>query len=144
MEIAVRGSIQVPIRVDNIGDLLNVQRGFFKAELVRSVSIPDALIAPATTCFALPARFVKQLKLHRFGTRKARTAGGFAFFGIYEPVRLTILDRDCTLDVVKVPDGCPVLVGSLPLRLLDLNIDPSGQRLGGNPDHDGHPMIDLA
>lgn len=144
MEIAVRGNIQVAIRVENLGDLLNVQRGFFKAELVRAVSIADALIAPATTCFALPARYVKELKLKRLGTRKARTAGGFAFFGIYEPVRLTLLERDCTLDVIKVPDGCPTLVGSPPLQLLDLCIDPSGQRLVGNPIHDGHPMIDLA
>ena len=42
MEITVRGTVQVPIRVENLGDMLNVQRGFFKAELVRSVQIPDA------------------------------------------------------------------------------------------------------
>src|SRR5260221_9968085 len=106
MEITVRGQIQVPVRVENLGDLLNAQRGFFKAELVRRTDIPDALVAPATSCFALPARLVKELKLQRRGTCKARTAGGFAFFGIYEPVQITVLDRDCCVDVVKVPDCC--------------------------------------
>jgi hypothetical protein len=144
MEITVRGAIQVPLRVENLGDVLNAQRGFFKAELVRSVDIPDALVATATSCFALPERHVKTLKLLRRGTRKARTAAGFAFFGVYEPVRLTVLDRECSVDVVKVPDGCPVLLGALPLRLLDLVVDADGRRLIGNPEHDGHPMVDLS
>jgi hypothetical protein len=47
------------------------------------------------------------------------------------------------VDVIKVPDGCPVLIGRLPLLLLDLTLDAAGDALAGNPDHDGHPMIDL-
>lgn len=143
MEITVRGKIQVPVRIENLGDLLNVARGFHKAEFVRAVEVPDALVAPATSCFALPARFVKELKLHRRGTRKAITAEGTAFFGIYEPVRLTVLDRDCSVDVIKVPDGCPVLLGRLPLQLLDLAADEANGRLIGNPEHNGHPSIEL-
>src|SRR5580765_6534242 len=56
MPITVRGSLQVPARVENLGDLLNAQRGLCKPELVRAIDVPDALIAPATSCFALPAR----------------------------------------------------------------------------------------
>jgi hypothetical protein len=143
MEITVRGKIQVPVRIENLGDLLNVTRGFHKVEFVRAVEIPDALVAPATSCFALPARFVKELKLNRRGTRKAMTAEGAAFFGVYEPIRLTVLDRECSIDVIKVPDGCPVLLGRLPLQLLDLVADEANARLIGNPEHDGHPSIDL-
>ena len=143
MEIAVRGNVQVPIRVENLGDLINARRGFFKSTFVKAIEVPDALVAPGTSCFALPARFVKELKLARLGTRKARTGGGSAFFGVYEPVRLTLKDRDCTVDVIKVPDGCPVLIGRLPMLLLDLTLDAAAQSLAGNPEHDGHPMIDL-
>ncbi len=144
MPITVRGSLQVPARVENLGDLLNAQRGLCKPELVRGIDVPDALIAPATSCFALPARLVAQLKLQRRGTRKTRTADGFHFFGVYDPVRLTVQDRDCTVDVLKVPDGCPVLIGELPLRLLDLVFEAAGNRLIGNPAHEGHPMVDLS
>ena len=101
------------------------------------------MLVPGTSCFGLPARFVKALKLHRRETRKVRTAAGFAFFGFYEPVRLLVRDRECCVDVIKVPDGCPVLLGSLPLMLLDLHIDETGKTLVGNPKHDGHPMVDL-
>ena len=47
-------------------------------------------------------------------------------------------------DVLKVPDGCPVLIGQIPLRLLDLIFDAAGNKLVGNPEHDGHPMADLS
>ncbi len=144
MQITVRGSLQVPARVENVGDLLNAQRGLCKPEFVRAIEVPDALIAPGTSCFGLPARFVAQLKLERRATRKTRTATGFHFFGVYDPVRLTVQDRDCTVDVIKVPDGCPVLIGELPLRLLDLVFDAPNNQLVGNPAHEGHPMVDLS
>jgi hypothetical protein len=143
LEISVRGQILVAARIENLGDVLNSGHGLFGSGLVKRVDAAEALVAPGTSCFALPSRLVKELKLQRLGTRKARTGNGFAFFGIYEPVRLTVLDRECSIDVVKVPDGCPVLLGRLPLMLLDLSIDETSQRLIGNPGHDGHPMVDL-
>jgi hypothetical protein len=144
MEIAVRGRVLTPIRVQNLNDLLNSVRGLMKAEFVRTVDIPEALVAPGTSCLALPATIVKTLNLRRRGTRKAHTGSGYAFFGLYEPVRLTVLDRDCSVDVVKVPDGCPALLGRSPLLLLDLTVDDVNGRLVGNPEHGGHPMVDLS
>src|SRR5262249_43930280 len=114
------------------------------AALVAGLDIRAAGRAPATTCFALPARLVAQLKLQRRSTRKTRTADGFHFFGVYDPVRLTVQDRECTVDVLKVPDGCPVLIGQLPLRLLDLVFDAASNTLIGNPEHEGHPMVELS
>lgn len=144
MQIAVRGSVQIPCRIENLGDFLNMRRGFFGAEMVHGIDVTDALVAPQTSCFALPARYVAQLKLQRRETRKTRTASGYAFFGVYEPVRLLVLDRECSVDVLKVPDECPVLIGELPLRLLDLTISPDGKTLVGNPAHDGHMMAEIA
>src|SRR5947207_2873566 len=71
LQISVRGSLQVSARIENLGDVLNAQRGFFKLEMVHAVDVADALIAPGTSCFALPARLITQLKLQRRGTRKA-------------------------------------------------------------------------
>lgn len=144
MQVAVRGHIRVLCRIENLGDFLNMRRGFFGPEMVHAVEIPDALVAPATSCLALPARYIAQLKLQRRETRKTRTSSGFAFFGVYEPVRLLVLDRECSVDVLKVPDECPVLIGELPLRLLDLTISADGRSIVGNPAHDGHMMAELA
>ena len=32
MEIAIRGNVQVPARIENLGDVLNAGRGFFKTD----------------------------------------------------------------------------------------------------------------
>ena len=62
---------------------------------------------------------------------------------MYGTVRLTVQGRDCTCDAVGVPDDCPVLIGQVPLELLDFVVDPGGQRLIGNPAHGGEHIIEL-
>lgn len=56
---------------------------------------------------------------------------------------MTIQGRDCPCDVVEVPDDCPVLVGQVPLELMDFVVDPVNQRLIGNPAHGGEQIVDL-
>jgi hypothetical protein len=141
MEIAVRGPVKVPARIENLADVLNAAAGLFGADLIKAVEVQDALIAPQTSVFALPARFVKTLKLRRRGTRKVRTSGGDTFFGVYEPVRLIIMERDCSIDVLKVPDGCPILVGRTALMMLDLTI--SATTLTANSEHRGEWLAEL-
>jgi hypothetical protein len=51
--------------------------------------------------------------------------------------------RDCELRVAEVADSCPVLIGYIPLELLDFVVDIKNQRLIGNPDHGGEFMIDM-
>jgi hypothetical protein len=62
---------------------------------------------------------------------------------VYDPVRLTIMDRDCTVDVMEVPDGFPALVGQIPLGFLDFVVDPRSPRLIGNPAHGGEHIIEM-
>ena len=57
---------------------------------------------------------------------------------MYDAVRLTIRDRECTVDVMEVPDAVPVLVGQIPLEMLDFVIDPPSHTLTGNPAHGEH------
>ena len=64
-------------------------------------------------------------------------------FDIYEPVALTVQGRDCVVEVAELPDDCPVLIGQVPLELLDFVVDPAGRRLIGNPDHGGEHMMDM-
>jgi hypothetical protein len=45
--------------------------------------------------------------------------------------------------VAEVPDDCPVLIGQIPLEVLDFVVDPVGQRLIGNPAHGGEQMLEM-
>ena len=58
-------------------------------------------------------------------------------------MRLTVQGRDCLVEVAEVPEECPVLIGQIPLEMLDFVVDPVGQRLIGNPEHGGQQMIDM-
>jgi len=60
---------------------------------------------------------------------------------IYSAVRLTIMGRDCAIDVMELPDRLPVLIGQLPLHALDFVVDPKEQKLIGNPAHGGEFII---
>jgi predicted aspartyl protease len=91
----------------------------------------------------LPKRQISALGLKRHRTRTARTAAGIVSFGIYEAIRLTVQGRDCVVEVCELPNECPPLIGQIPLEALDFVVDPIGQKLIGNPDHNGEQMIEI-
>ena len=143
MEIVTMGKVLVAARVENLADLMKVEEGSLAPEQVRRVDVNDALVDTGATMLSLPKRLVQQLGLKRHRTRIARTSAGTVSFGVYSAVRLTVQERDCVIEVAEVPDECPVLIGQVPLEMLDFVVDPVGQRLIGNPEHGGEQMIDM-
>ena len=143
MEISSMGKVVVSAKIDNLSDLMRSEAGDIDTDQVRSLEVDDALVDTGATMFSLPSDRIKQLGLTQRRTRTGRTTAGTVTFGIYGPVRLTIDDRDCLVEVCEVPNDCPPLIGQIPLEALDFVIDPVGQKLMGNPDHDGEHMIDL-
>jgi predicted aspartyl protease len=133
----------VTAKIENLYDLYDVSRGNIQPDQVRRVEVPDAFIDTGATSLSLPRRYVVQLGLQRYRTRRARTTNGIADFEMYGMVRLTVQGRDCHVEVAQVPDDCPVLIGQVPLEMLDFVVDPVGQRSLGNPDHGGEQRIDL-
>jgi len=143
MEIVPMGRVVVAARIENLADVVRSSAGDMSSEEVRVIEVQDALVDTGATMLSLPRKHIAALGLKRHRTRTARTTAGQISFGVYEPVRLTIQQRDCVVEVCEVPDDCPPLVGQIPLEALDFVVDPSGQRLIGNPDHGGQHMIDL-
>jgi predicted aspartyl protease len=137
------GKVTVPARIENLHDFFNARSESLREEDVRRVEVADALVDTGATLLSLPKRLVEQLGLKRQRTHAARTAAGIMSFGIYDPVRLTVQDRTCVVEVAEVPDDCPVIVGQIPLEVLDFVVDPKGQKLMGNPEHGGKQMIDM-
>jgi clan AA aspartic protease len=143
MEASTMGRVVVAARIENLNDLILVRAGHLKTEDVRTLEIADALVDTGATMLSLPKRMIKQMGLKKFTSRRMRTARGSAKFNIYDAVRLTIQGRDCTIDVSELPDDCPVLIGQVPLEMLDFVVDPKRQKLIGNPEHGGKFMHDL-
>jgi len=47
------------------------------------------------------------------------------------------------LGIHSIGDEFPVLIGQVPLELLDWVVDPRGQRLIGNPEHGGQHIMEV-
>jgi clan AA aspartic protease len=144
MGTATMGKVLVGMKAENLDDLFEVSKGRLKPELVRTVNIPDALVDTGATHLCLPRRYIQQLGLQKFRTRRARISSGeLRSFDMYGVIRLTVQGRDCTTEVAEVADDCPALIGQVPLDLFDWVVDPMNQRLIGNPDHGGEHMFDM-
>ncbi|MGE0608568.1 MAG: aspartyl protease family protein [Pirellulales bacterium] len=128
---------------EHVGDLWNCSQGQLPSERVRWLQIKDALLDTGATTLALPTRMIRALDLHKTNGRSTMTCGGKSRVAIFEAVRLTIMDRFCTVDVMEVPDDVPPLIGQIPLEALDLVIDSRNHRLTGNPAHGGEHIMEL-
>ncbi len=137
------GRVTVAAKVENLGDLIAVDQGRLAPEEVRSVEIADALVDSGATQLSIPKSMLATLGLTFLRNRKAVTAAGLAEVRVFGTARLTVQGRDCPVDVTEVPDGCPVLIGQIPLEGMDFVIDLPSRRVIGNPAHGGEQIIEL-
>lgn len=137
------GRVTVAAKVENLGDLFLARRGDIPDSTIRRVTIEDALVDTGATGLSLPTSVIQRLGLAKRADRQVRTSVGVETATLYDAVRLTIMDRDCTMDVLEVPDGTATLVGRVPLGVLDFVVDPRGQRLIGNPAHGGEQVFEM-
>jgi clan AA aspartic protease len=137
------GKVVVTALIENLDDLFEVEKGQRALDQVRRVEVTNALVDTGATGLLVPLRLVQQLGLRQWRSRSAQTIGGQVAISMYQTVRLTIQGRDCHCDVGAIPDRFPVIIGQVPLELLDWVVDPKGQRLMGNPEHGGEHMMDV-
>ena len=137
------GRVLTEATIENLKDLWDGERGLLAPDKVRRITVPDALVDTGATLLSLPTRLIRQLGLSPRRTRRVISSTGATEATVYEAVRLTIQDRDCTIDVMEVPDDVPVLIGQLPLENLDLVVDLRGRCLTGNPAHGGEQVFEL-
>ncbi|HVS34002.1 MAG TPA: aspartyl protease family protein [Gemmataceae bacterium] len=137
METETMGRVVAEATIENLSDLYLAHRGVVPPEQVRRIVVPDALADTGATLLSIPTNLIRQLGLAQTGTRQVTSSVGPAQAAKYEAVRLTVMGRDCTMDVLEVPDGVPLLLGQLALEALDLVVDPPNRRLIGNPAHGG-------
>ena len=143
MESQTMGRVVTEATIENSGQLWQAKQGQLPPDQVRRLVVSDALVDTGCTGLGLPSRFIKQLGLTKVGEKQARSAGGLIQIGLYDAVRLTIMGRSMTVDPMEVPDDLPVLIGQIPLEMLDLVPDPQACKLIGNPAHGGDQILEL-
>ena len=143
MEPTLMGRVRTEVMVENMGDLWAVKSGIHTPDQVRRLIVKDALVDTGATTLALPTRLIQQLGLSKVTEKRVTSSKESQQVAIYDAVRVTIMDRFCTVDVMEVPDDVPVLVGQIPLEMLDQVVDPQGGRSIGNPAHGGEHVLEL-
>jgi predicted aspartyl protease len=143
METKEMGRVTTEATIENLQDVYDVHRAQLADADVRRFVIDDALVDTGATLLSMPGRMIQQLGLEKTGTRRVSSSTGGGEADMYSAVRLTIMDRSCTMDVMEVPDDVPVLIGQIPLEHLDLVIDMREHKLIGNPAHGGEHVYEL-
>ncbi len=143
LEPETMGRVLTKATIENLEDLWAAKRGILPAEDVRRIVVSEALVDTGATLLSLPRNLIVQLGLAKTGTKRITSSTGGGEAGMYDAVRLTILGRTCTMDVMEVPDDVPVLIGQLPLEHLDLVVDLRSRSLIGNPAHGGEHVYEL-
>jgi predicted aspartyl protease len=143
METEAMGLVLTEATIENLKDLWEAERGLRPPDQVRRITVTDALVDTRATLVSIPSRLVRQLGLTQRYKKRVTSSTGGGEATVYEAVRLTIQGRDCTMDVMEVPDDVPVLIGQLPLEHLDFVIDPKTRRLIGNPAHGGEHVYEM-
>ena len=137
------GKVLVKAVVENLDDLFAVRKGLLPVDQVRRVEVDDALIDTGATGLMVPKRLIAALGLEPLRIRPARTVAGPIPLQVYRAVRLSIQGRDCISDVTEIPDEFSIMIGQVPLELMDWVVDLGGQRLIGNPEHGGQHMVEV-
>jgi predicted aspartyl protease len=143
METATMGRVLTEATIENLKDLWDAERGRLPADKARRVNVSDALVDTGAPLLSMPTKLIQQLGLVKTGSKRVTSSIGVAEAAVYDAVRLTIQGRTCTMDVMEVPDGVPVLIGQLPLEHLDFVVDLRSRTLIGNPADGGEHMYEL-
>ncbi len=143
MENEDMGRVLTEATIYNIHDLNEARLGNRTPEQVRKLVVPDALVDTGATTLSMPKSLLDQLGLTKQYEKRGITAGGERTLNVYGTARLEIMGRDMATDVIEVPEGNPVLIGQIPLEMMDWVIDMRARKLIGNPAHGGEHILEV-
>jgi clan AA aspartic protease len=129
------GTVYADITLKNVGDVINVRRGYIKEGEVRETTV-RALVDTGAGTLVINEEIREKLGLTIQGLRGASLAHGAAngareICKVTEPVDIHWKDRETSCRSLVVSGEGPVLLGAIPLEDMDLIINPAKQELVG-------------
>ena len=134
------GRVIVKLRLLNNGEWFNSGRKLSRRK-PRQVEV-EALVDTGATRLYLKPSVIKALGLRKVDEVQSQTTNGTRTRGVYDPVRLELMGRQGTFDVVDIDEQVPNLLGQAPLEVLDFVVDSQRRKLIANPEHGGIQMTE--
>lgn len=131
------GRVTVAAKIENWGDLYMLGKGLIQPDQVHRIEVSEASVDMRVIRLSIPGSLIRRLNL------VPSSSGAVRRGRVYGSVRLTIQERECTIDVAEVPEDSPVIIGRAPVQLLDFVVDRLTHSLIGNPAHGGEQMIEM-
>lgn len=135
------GKLIVKAKLTNSTDLDNVQRGLIPESEVRRLEV-EGIVDKGAVMLSLPKNFVAALGLRTIEYRRVRYANGKPdrrpVAGV---ILIEIQGRQTSVDCLVQDTGSPVLIGQVPLELMDWAGHPQTQCL--IPGHEGENEMAL-
>ena len=137
------GRVLTEATIFNAHDHSDAKLGKLTSEQVRRVVVSDALVDTGATTLSMPKSMIDQIGLVKQFEKRAMTASGLQTFNVYGTARLVIMGREAATDVIELPEGNSVLIGQIPLEIMDWVIDMKAKKLIGNPAHGGEQILEV-
>ncbi len=129
------GLIYAEVEIINGGDLALVRRGVTSDEHTRRMTV-TMLVDSGALMLEINETIQKQLGLSQVETKSAQLADGtLVELAVVGPVEIRFANRRATVDALVLPGDAESLLGAIPIRYMDVLIDPRQQRLIVNPAH---------
>lgn len=137
------GRVAVRAKIWNFEDELRAIRGEIAREAVRSIEV-EGLVDTGATILVLPEELVERLGLlidrevtvtHANNSRARKKVARGAV--------VEILGRIAMVDCIVEEPGARVLIGQVPLEVMDLVVDPKQGTIGPRPESPDMPLIEL-
>ncbi|QSJ16713.1 aspartyl protease [Nostoc sp. UHCC 0702] len=125
----IMGKVTTTITVTNRIDQILAERGFIKADQIRSVTLENVLVDTGATRLCLPENIISELGLVLQGEVDVKIAVGVHKVRIFRELSLSVEGREGTFNCIELPTGADPLLGLIPLEDLGLEPDLQNQRL---------------
>jgi clan AA aspartic protease len=137
------GRTSEKVIIKNFIDISNAEQGIIKESEIRSVEI-EALVDTGAAYLCLPPKVIKQLGLMFAKSTPVKTGNGKLELKIFYGAEIIIKERAIQMQVMEnKDDSVPALIGYLVLETMDWVVDPKSQKIIGNPENDGHWVVDM-
>ena len=125
------GLVYADITISNLIDVGLERRGFLKKPEIRQTTV-TAMVDTGAATIIIDEDTRQKLGLEIVGDKGAELADGTKHrYAITEPVEIQWKDRTAVCYAMVVPGSNDVLLGAIPLEIMDLIIHPSKQELTG-------------
>jgi clan AA aspartic protease len=137
------GRVTTEATIYNAYDHADAKLGKLSDDQVRKVEVADALVDTGATTLSMPKSLIDRLGLAKQYEKRAMTAAGLCTVSVYGTARVVIMGREAPTDVIEGPEGNPVLIGQIPLEMMDWVVDLRNKKLIGNPAHGGEHILEV-